>query len=161
GWEATPPPAPGAPPSPPGQAPAPPPPGSCGPPGGAQQQGQWPQQSAPPQQGQWGAQPGAAPAPPQGFAPPAPRGPPHPNALGAAASRLGNRPRKDARAALAVTGVSLEDGEQVEALAAGRFQGNAAILALTDRALILADDRAWKPHVERIDLQPDLQVQGM
>ncbi|MEO6989761.1 MAG: hypothetical protein ABI239_14075 [Aquihabitans sp.] len=77
-----------------------------------------------------------------------------------AAGRLGNRPRKDARSAFAVAGAVLQDGEMVEALAAGKFEGNAALLVLTDRALILVDERPWKPTVERVTIDAGLQVQG-
>lgn len=121
-----------------------------------------------------GGPPGPGYGPPaggQGFAPPggpgfqqqapaAPAGPPDPNGLGAAAGRLGNRPRKDARSAFAVAGAVLQDGELVEALAAGKFEGNAALLVLTDRAVLLVDDRPWKPTVERISVDGGLQVQG-
>lgn len=48
----------------------------------------------------------------------------------------------------------------VEALAAGKFEGNAALMVLTDRALILVDDRPWKPTVERIAVDAGVQVQG-
>lgn len=98
---------------------------------------------------------------PHGYVATPPAGPPDPNGLGVAASRLGNRPRKDARAAFAVAGVILEDGEQVEAVVAGKFEGNPALFVLTDRGLVLVDDRPWKPLVERIDLHPGLQVHGM
>ena len=48
----------------------------------------------------------------------------------------------------------------VEALAAGRLDGNPAVMVLTDRALILADERQWKPYVERFNLDQSVQVQG-
>jgi hypothetical protein len=91
----------------------------------------------------------------------APSGPSDPNALGVAAARLGNKPRKEARTAFAVAGAVLGGSEQVEALAAGRYQGNPALLLLTDKGLLLVDDRSWRPVVERIDITSELQVQGM
>ena len=121
-------------------------------------------QGGPPGPG-YGAPAGQGYPPPAGpgfqqQAPAAPAGPPDPNGLGASAGRLGNRPRKDARSAFAVAGAVLEDGELVEAVSAGKFEGNAALLVLTDRALILVDDRPWKPTVERITIDGGLQVQG-
>lgn len=94
-------------------------------------------------------------------APIAPAGPADPNGLGAAAGRLGNGPRKQARAAFAVAGAVLEDGERVEALVAGKYEGNPALAVLTDRGVLLVDDRPWKPTVERIDVDASLQIQGM
>lgn len=122
--------------------------------------------------------PTAAPVPPPGgYPPPAPGGeagsvPPSPmpgpvetssddpNGLGVAASRLGGSPRKQSRIALAVAGAILEPGELVEALVAGRLDDHPAVLVLTDRALLLADERQWKPVAERLALDPSLQVQG-
>lgn len=168
-WSAGPPPAPAAPPPPapeaappewaappapaPGEAAAPPPPAAWGATAAPQ--------PPPAASGQWAQPPQAPGQPPQGYAaPPVPTGPVDPNALGASAGRLGNRARKDARAALAIAGVVLEDGEAVEALVAGKHEGNAALLVLTDRGLLLIDDRQWKPHVERIEITQGLQVQG-
>lgn len=93
--------------------------------------------------------------------PPAPVGPPDPNGLGVAASRIERGPLKKARSAFAVAGAILEDGEQVEAVVSGQFEGNPAVLMLTDRNLIVVDDRPWKPTVDRITVDASLQVQGM
>ena len=111
------------------------------------------------------------PAPQAGWAgqpvPPAPAtdpvggvGPSDPNALGSAVGRLGNSPRKQARVALAVAGAVLQPDEIVEAVVAGKFEDNAAVLVLTGHNLLLVDDRAWRPLVERFTISPALQVQG-
>lgn len=92
--------------------------------------------------------------------PPGPVGPPDPNALGAAASRLDKGPLKKARAAFAVAAAILEEGEQVEAVVAGQLEGNPAVLMLTDRNVVIVDDRPWRPTVARLDIST-LQVQGM
>lgn len=183
-WDPHPTPPPPAPPGP-GQAPTqttpPPPPGPAewGAPGGAPaptapppspapQAPGWggPQQAAYPPPGAGYPPPGAPGAPGgPGMAPPAPpqvpAGPLDPNGLGVAAGRLANGPRKQARAAFAVAGAVLEPGERVEALVAGKYEGNPALVILTDRGLLLVDDRPWKPIVERIDVDGSLQVQGM
>ena len=107
----------------------------------------------------WG-QPAAVPAAPQGYVPRAPAGPTDPNALGAAAGRVGNSARKQAKTAFAVAGAVLKEGELVEAVVAGKYEGNPAVLALTDQALVLVDDRMWRPVSERFTLDAALQVQG-
>lgn len=43
---------------------------------------------------------------------------------------------------------------------AGRVEGNHAVAVLTDQALVLADERQWKPMLERFELTPQFQVQG-
>ncbi len=107
------------------------------------------------------APPTGAPAgPPMGYAPPGPAGPPDPHGLGASIGRWGNGAKKQAKTAVAVAGAVLKDGEVVEASVAGRLDGNPAVLALTDQALVLVDDRQWKPTVERFTVGSDLQVQG-
>lgn len=97
-----------------------------------------------------------APPPP----PVAPAGPPDPSGLGAASARLGNNARKTAKVALAIAGAVIEVGETVEAVVAGKLEGHAALLVLTDRGLVLVDDRQWKPITERITVDSGLQVQG-
>jgi hypothetical protein len=73
---------------------------------------------------------------------------------------VGASGRKAAKVALAVAGAVLEDGEIVEAAVVGKLQGNAAVVVLTDRALVVADDRQWRPVVERLALDGTLQIQG-
>jgi len=90
----------------------------------------------------------------------APVGPPDPNGLGVGVARLGNSARKTAKVAVAVAGALLDDGELVEAVVAGKVEGNGAVLVLTDRRLLLADDRQWKPLTERFAVDASLQVQG-
>lgn len=54
----------------------------------------------------------------------------------------------------------MEEGEIVEAVVAGKFEGNSAVLVLTGQSLLLIDDRSWRPLVERFAFGPGLQVQG-
>ena len=61
---------------------------------------------------------------------------------------------------MAVASALLTDGEVVEAAVAGRLDGNHAVLVLTDQALVLGDERQWKPTAERLTVGPELQVQG-
>jgi hypothetical protein len=42
----------------------------------------------------------------------------------------------------------------------GRFRGEPGVCILTSKGLVLVNDRLWKPDVVRIDLTPQLNVQG-
>lgn len=83
-----------------------------------------------------------------------------PTGLGAAYARLSSTVRKNTKVAVAVAGSLLQDGEVVEAVIGGKLEGNGAVLVLTDRGLLLADDRQWRPSTERIAVDDQLQVQG-
>jgi hypothetical protein len=87
-------------------------------------------------------------------------GPADPNQLGMAFGRIGNAGRKATKVAIAVAGALLEDGELVEAVVAGKIEGHGAVLVLTDRGLVVADERQWKPFTQRIAVDPSLSVQG-
>lgn len=149
---------------------APPPPswGTPAPPATPPAWGQAPAAPAPPAPGApaWGVSPAPAPAgawgqPQPGLGQPAPSaGLVDPHGLGVAATRLGGSPRKHARVALAVAGAKLEEGEMVEAVVAGRFEGNPAVLVLTNQGLLLADERQWRPVAERFAVDAGLQIQG-
>lgn len=146
------PPPPVAPPPPGGYAPPPPPQGYAPPPPPG------PPAYAPPAPPQGYAPPPPAPAP--YAAPPSPVGVPDPNQLGAAIARSGNSTRKATKVAVAIAGALLAEGEVVEAVVGGKLEGNAAVVVLTDRGLLLVDDRQWKPFTERLTVDPGLQVAG-
>jgi hypothetical protein len=48
----------------------------------------------------------------------------------------------------------------VEAVVVGKVDGHPAVAALTDRAVVVADARQWRPFARRLALDPGLQVQG-
>ena len=77
-----------------------------------------------------------------------------------AISRLGGGARKTASVAAVVAGVLLDEGETVEAVVAGKFEGHGAVVVLTDRSLRLVDGREWRPFHETIPVGPQLEVQG-
>lgn len=107
--------------------------------------------------------PPPTPPPPAPAAPPAPGPPPSaldPALLGLAAGRLSPWVRSGARAALAVAGASLDVGERVEMVVAGRFAGAVGAAVLTDRGLLVVNDREWQPVVERLPVDGDLVPQG-
>ncbi|MFN8019381.1 MAG: hypothetical protein U0P45_14845 [Acidimicrobiales bacterium] len=75
-------------------------------------------------------------------------------------SQLSNGTRKAVKVPVAIAGALLQDGEVVEAVVGGKLEGNAAVVVLTDRGLLVVDERQWKPFAERIAVDAGLQVQG-
>ncbi|CAN5781843.1 hypothetical protein BH23ACT2_BH23ACT2_17720 [soil metagenome] len=43
---------------------------------------------------------------------------------------------------------------------AGKFEGNGAVLVLTDRSVHLVDDRQWRPFTDKLTPDGGLQVHG-
>jgi hypothetical protein len=95
------------------------------------------------------------------MAPSAPVGPADPHLLGAAVSGLGMFSRRAGRTAFLLIANELDPGERVEVLVQGRYKGENGAAALTDRRIVLANDREWKPDVEVIDVGPGLTIQGL
>ncbi len=83
-----------------------------------------------------------------------------PAGLGPAVSRLGNSSRKAGRAALSVVATELQPGEQIQVVAVGRYLGANGVLALTDRRLLVVNDREWQPDITTVDLTAGLTVTG-
>ena len=54
----------------------------------------------------------------------------------------------------------LEDGEVVECLVQGDYQGSHAVAVLTDRRVLVVNDKEWKPSVVTLHLGPGDSVQG-
>lgn len=168
-------PPPPAPPSPGASAPAagawrPPPAGTPGPaPYGAPTQ-------SPPGYGGYPAPPPAAPGwpapaqgvpptgtpgpPPPGYFRPAPNLPTDPHGVGAGAARLSNGARKSGRVSILVAAALLEGDERVLNLVQGIHEGTNATVLLTDKRLLLVNDRDWQPKVESVPVTTELTVQG-
>jgi len=83
-----------------------------------------------------------------------------PAGLGAAVGRMVNSARKSGRAALAVVSIELQEGEKVQVVVQGRYLGANGVLALTDRRLLVVNDREWKPDITTVELGPGLVVKG-
>ena len=112
------------------------------------------------------APPGPA-VPPPGAVMPfgGPYGPPgpvvvDPHGLGMAAARLGGGARRAGKVALAVLATSLGEGDVVAVVVQGRFRGEAAVVALVDGKVVMANDRQWKPDVVTLAVAGDLVVHG-
>ncbi len=81
--------------------------------------------------------------------------------MAALVGRISGGSRRSARAAILVASSLLEDGERAEQLVVGRVGDQPAALVLTDRRLVVVDEREWRPRVVEIPLTPGLVVQGM
>jgi hypothetical protein len=68
--------------------------------------------------------------------------------------------RRSGRAPFLVIASTLAAGERVEVIVQGRFNGEDGAAALTDRRIVLANDREWKPDIETVEFGPGLTVQG-
>jgi hypothetical protein len=83
-----------------------------------------------------------------------------PGGIDEAAARLSAGARRNANAALAVVAALLEDGEQAEAVVQGEYQHRPGVAVLTDRRLIVANDRRWAPDVRSLECDERLVVHG-
>ena len=54
----------------------------------------------------------------------------------------------------------LDDGEQAEAVVQGEYQHRPGVVVLTDRRLIVANDRRWAPDVRIFQCDERLVVHG-
>jgi hypothetical protein len=87
-------------------------------------------------------------------------GPIDPHRIGTAIGGIGMFSRRAGKVAFAVIATVLDDNETVEVLVQGRFRGEDGAAVLTNRRLVLANDREWKPDIEVVQLSPGLTVQG-
>jgi hypothetical protein len=83
-----------------------------------------------------------------------------PGGIDEAAARLSAGARRNANAALAVVAALLEDGERAEAVVQGDYQHRPGVAVLTDRRLIVANDRRWAPDVRSLECDEHLVVHG-
>jgi len=83
-----------------------------------------------------------------------------PAGLEAAMSRLSAGARRAALAPLAVVAALMEPGEVAEAVVQGEHQTRPAVVVLTDRRLVVANDRRWAPDIRTFGLDARLVVHG-
>ena len=83
-----------------------------------------------------------------------------PHGLGVALGKLMGGSRRTAKAAALSVASEFEVGEIVEIAVAGRFRACDAVAMLTNRRVILANDRAWDPEIVLIDDVSALVVEG-
>jgi hypothetical protein len=97
-----------------------------------------------------------------GVRPEADRGPGvhDPAGFEAAMSRLSSGARRSALAPLNIAAAVLEPGEVAEAVVQGEYQHRPAVVVLTDRRVLVANDRRWSPDVRSFAFDPTLVVHG-
>ena len=78
----------------------------------------------------------------------------------AAMSRLSSGARRSALAPLNIAATVLEPDEVAEAVVQGEYQHRPAVVVLTDRRVIVANDRRWSPDVRSFAFDPTLVVHG-
>ena len=83
-----------------------------------------------------------------------------PHGLGAAIAKLSTESQDEGFAAFAVLSAFLADGERVDVLVQGRFQGESAAMAATNQRVLIANARQWRADVVEFVFGPTLQVQG-
>ncbi len=83
-----------------------------------------------------------------------------PAGVEAAMSRLSAGARRAVLAPLAVVTALLENGEVAEAVVQGEYQHRPGVVVLTDRRVLVANDRRWAPDVRTLPLDPALVVHG-
>lgn len=85
---------------------------------------------------------------------------PDPNGLGASVSRLSSSARRSGKTALLAAAVLLDEREIVECAAVGRMEAEPAVVVLTDRRVLLVNERTWSPSVVNLPVDSSLAVQG-
>jgi hypothetical protein len=83
-----------------------------------------------------------------------------PHGLGSAVARLSSSHRKAAKASLAITSVLLDDGELVECLVAGQVNDLDGLVCLTNRRILVVNDRQWLPDQLSLPVDGAVTVRG-
>ena len=86
--------------------------------------------------------------------------PTDPHGLGLAASRLSKGHAKAAKTALGIASVLLEDGEVVECVVGGKVNELDGLVCLTNRRLLVMNDRLWLPDQLSLPVDAAMTVRG-
>jgi hypothetical protein len=89
-----------------------------------------------------------------------PAGPVDPHQLGLAVGRLGSAAKRHGKIAFIVASALLQDGEVVEALVQGHFEGQPGVAVLTQGRVLLVNEAQWKVASATVEIDPGLTVQG-
>ncbi len=87
-------------------------------------------------------------------------GPVDPAGVEEALGRLSPGARRVAAASMMVASAVLEQGERVAAVVQGDHQRRSCVAVLTDRRILVVDERPWSPVVRSFPLGPQLGVHG-
>ncbi len=94
---------------------------------------------------------------------PAPSGEPvvpDPHDFDKAVARLRHDEIERARVSLTVCGALLDRSERVRSVVTGQMLGCSAAVVLTDRRVLVVNERRWRPIVDIYELGPELNVRG-
>jgi hypothetical protein len=75
-------------------------------------------------------------------------------------ARLSSGHRKASKSALAIASVLLDDGEVVECLVAGRVNDHDGLICLTNRRVLVLNDRQWLPDQLSLPVDAATTVRG-
>jgi hypothetical protein len=81
--------------------------------------------------------------------------------MGPAVARVGNAAKKAGKVALGITSALLQEGELVESLIVGKVNELDGVAVLTDRRLLVHNDRQWQIDQLSMPLDAALTVQGI
>jgi hypothetical protein len=77
-----------------------------------------------------------------------------------AAARMSAGARRAGAVPLGILSTMLSEGEVVESVVAGEYQHHPAVVMLTTRRVLIANERRWAPDVRSVPIGPDVVVQG-
>lgn len=83
-----------------------------------------------------------------------------PHALAPSVNRLAAGSKRTGRLATGIASALLQDGELVECAVQGRFLDADAVMLLTNRRLLLVNDKLWKPDIISLGITRATTVQG-
>jgi hypothetical protein len=83
-----------------------------------------------------------------------------PWALGPAVARMSAAARRGGAVSLGILTTVLVEGEVVEVVVQGTYQHQPAVAVLTDRRVVVVNQRRWRPDVRSIAVDRELVVQG-
>ncbi|MDZ7677914.1 MAG: hypothetical protein U5K29_05150 [Acidimicrobiales bacterium] len=81
--------------------------------------------------------------------------------MGGCVGRLGFGAKRSARVSAGIATALLGDGEHAQQLVQGSYLGKNAVAILTDRRLLVVNDREWKPDIRSVTITPQITVEGM
>ena len=86
--------------------------------------------------------------------------PADPFGIEVAAARMSAGARRAGAVPLGILSTMLREGEVVEAVVQGEYQHHPAVVMLTTRRVLIANERHWSPDLRLVPITPDVVVQG-
>ena len=86
--------------------------------------------------------------------------PADPFGIEVAAARMSAGARRAGAVPLGILSTMLREGEVVESVVQGEYQHHPAVVMLTTRRVLIADERHWAPGLRLVPITPDVVVQG-